>query len=157
MDNLEARVKALEQYVADRKRQQLTLPLDETSIKILQEYFLYISGTIQYDAGAGGNPFIEYLVKQGPILASIFPPSLSQYTVDPATNELTITWGLKFWDNDEVSLFTPGTAPSPLVANLGTIYHVIDSDGRTFKLSATSGGAAIDLTTAGIGPQFISF
>ena len=156
-EQLIARIEKLEKYVEDRKRQQLTLPLDQTSIKILQEHFMYIDGTIQYDAGAGGNPFIEYLVRQGPILASVSPPSLSQYTADPATDYLTIAWGLKFHDGDEVTLFTSGSAPNPLSAGIGTIYHVRDSDGRTFKLAATAGGAAINITTAGIGPQFISY
>ena len=50
--------------------------------------------------------------------------------------------------NDAVVL-SGGTAPSPLV--LGTTYYARDIAGNDFKLSATPGGAAIDLTTNGSG------
>lgn len=50
--------------------------------------------------------------------------------------------------NDAVIL-AGGTAPSPLV--LGTTYYARDISGNDFKVSATPGGAAIDLTTAGSG------
>ena len=41
-------------------------------------------------------------------------------------------------------VFWPGTAPAPLVA--GTIYYVRDAATDSFKVAATSGGTAIDLT-----------
>lgn len=41
-------------------------------------------------------------------------------------------------------VFWGGTAPTPLVA--GTIYYVRDAATDSFKVAATSGGAAIDLT-----------
>lgn len=50
--------------------------------------------------------------------------------------------------NDAVVL-SGGTAPSPLV--LGTTYYARDIAGNDFKLSATPGGTAIDLTTNGSG------
>jgi hypothetical protein len=42
---------------------------------------------------------------------------------------------------------TPGSLPSPLVQ--GTIYYVRDYTNYTFKLAATPGGAAINLTSTG--------
>jgi hypothetical protein len=43
-------------------------------------------------------------------------------------------------------VFWLGTAPAPLVS--GTIYYVRDATADTFKVAATSGGTAIDLTAA---------
>jgi hypothetical protein len=49
---------------------------------------------------------------------------------------------------------TGGGLPAPLVTN--TLYYVRDKTTDTFKLAATLGGAAIDLTTDGTGTQKIS-
>jgi hypothetical protein len=46
-----------------------------------------------------------------------------------------------------------GALPDPLVA--GTRYYVVNTSGSTFKVAATSGGAAIDLTTAGTGTNTV--
>jgi hypothetical protein len=43
-------------------------------------------------------------------------------------------------------ILSGGTAPSPLV--LGTVYYVVSATTNTFQLSATQGGAAINLTTS---------
>lgn len=51
--------------------------------------------------------------------------------------------------NDRVSFRADvgGSMPAPLVA--GTLYYAIPLTESTFSVSATSGGAAIDITTAG--------
>lgn len=46
-----------------------------------------------------------------------------------------------------------GELPAPLAA--GTDYYVVSASGQTCKLALTSGGTAIDLTTAGSGTNFI--
>lgn len=50
-----------------------------------------------------------------------------------------------FADTQKVVFFN-GTPPAPLVE--GTVYFVRDSTADTFKVAATSGGAAIDLAAA---------
>lgn len=50
------------------------------------------------------------------------------------------------WSDTQKITFFDGTPPSPLVE--GTTYFVRDSATDTFKVAATSGGAAIDLLTA---------
>lgn len=45
-----------------------------------------------------------------------------------------------------VKLRTTGTLPTPL--GVDTIYYVVEKADDTFKLSLTSGGAAIDITSA---------
>jgi hypothetical protein len=67
-------------------------------------------------------------------------------TVDPATDVITTASAHNFVADDSV-FFTAATLPTGLVAN--TRYYVRDVTSTSFKVSATSGGAAINLTTAG--------
>lgn len=171
---LENRIKELEKWKTKRIRQQISFPLDAQSVDILKKFFMYITTVIEYDAGAGSNHFITYLGKQGSeqvqpssypgsalpdiINFEINPISLVGYTADPATDFLTtiiFSGNVKFFDGTAVTLATEGTAPAPLDAVLGTTYYVRDSDGYTFKLAATLGGAAINITTRGTQRQFI--
>lgn len=174
LQQLKIRVEELEKWKAEKVKQQLTFPLDERSIEILREFFMYIDTIIEYDAGVGSNHFIQYLGKQGrkkipnssypnPSVGNfidfeVSPISLVGYTVDPSTDYLTTfqySGNIKFFDNVEVVLISEGTAPAPLSAGLGTSYFVRDSDGYTFKLAATLGGVAINITDRGSGRQFI--
>lgn len=155
---LENRIKELEKWKADRMKQQILFPLDNQSIDILRKHFVYYLSTIGYDAGVGSNHFTEYLAMQDGILFGLNPPSLIPYTVDPATDYLTthqISGNIKFFDDFTVVLYSDGTPPDPLSAQGLTTYYVINSDGYTFQLSETLGGAAIDITDSGSGRQFI--
>jgi hypothetical protein len=157
---LQRRIEALEKWKSERENQQIAFPIDVQSIDILNKYFVHYLSTISYQAGVGGNTFVSYLAQQNGLLFELNPPSLVSYTVNVATNYLTtnqFSGNLKFFDNQEVTLFTDGIAPDPLSAGLGTVYHVINSDGYTFQLSASSGGAAIDITDNGSGRQFINY
>lgn len=69
-------------------------------------------------------------------------------TVDPATDVFTCV-GHEFTDTQKVWVSATTTMPSPLV--VGTAYFCRDISANTFKLAATSGGAAINITTAGVG------
>lgn len=51
------------------------------------------------------------------------------------------------YSNAQTVVFYGDTVPSPLVE--GTVYYVRDVSTDTFKVAATSGGAVIDITTAG--------
>ncbi len=67
-----------------------------------------------------------------------------------------------FTDGTAVVLRNSGGAqPSPLAVGnslyaLATVYYVRDATTNTFKLSATRGGAAIDLTSNGSGSNFVA-
>ena len=52
-------------------------------------------------------------------------------------------------DGDQVQFTTTGTLPAPLIS--GAVYYIVQSNNSTFKLSATSNGSPIDLTTQGTG------
>jgi len=76
------------------------------------------------------------------------------YTVDPSTDTFTSVNNV-LADTQQVIPYSSGAAlPSPLAS--GVIYWVRDASANTFKLSATSGGAAVNITTKGTGVQYIS-
>lgn len=163
MDNqqLLKRIEALEKWKADRERQQIVFPLDFQSQTILNKYFASI-GFIQFDAGAGGNPFRVMLATQNgrtEVLNAF--SSFIRYSVDTTADTLLIgqdvvnlTQG-SFIDGQQVLLLSSDTFPSPLDST--TAYYVVNAsgDGRTIQLSLTFGGAPIDITSSGVGQQFI--
>lgn len=74
------------------------------------------------------------------------------FAVDPATDTVRLE-GHGYADGTKV-VFFGGTPPAPLVE--GTIYFVRDAATDTFKLAATEGGAAIDITNAGDNDVLVS-
>lgn len=72
---------------------------------------------------------------------------------DATANTLT-TYGRTYANDDIVRVSNSGgSLPGGLSAN--TDYYVVNASGSAIKLSTTSGGAAIDLTSAGSGQHFI--
>ncbi len=57
-EELIARIEKLEKWKTDRERQQITLPLDPTSIDILNNYFMRLTGAYITVGGAGGHTFV---------------------------------------------------------------------------------------------------
>lgn len=78
---------------------------------------------------------------------------LVPFTVN-ATTDVVTSGGRAFRNGERVRVSTTGTLPGGLAVD--TDYYVVNADatGATFKLSATSGGSAIDLTTAGTGTHY---
>ncbi|MEE4381056.1 MAG: hypothetical protein V2J02_03590, partial [Pseudomonadales bacterium] len=70
-------------------------------------------------------------------------------SVDAGTDTITLN-GHGLQDDARV-VFFGADLPAPLVE--GTTYFVINATANTFQVSATQGGAAIDLTDAGSGTQ----
>lgn len=78
---------------------------------------------------------------------------LVPFTVDPSTDVLTFSDYVPT-NGDAFKLTNSGgLLPSPLVEK--RTYYVVSANGSTCKLSLTSGGGAIDLTTSGIGLSFL--
>lgn len=156
MDNqdLQARVAALEKWKADRERQQITFPLDVQSQRVLNKYFMHVTGSITTVGGASGNTFVEYIGQQANIEFVVSANTYIPYTVNTTTDVFTVT-NYNFENGMLVNVATSDTTPAPLVS--GTDYYVVNSTGLTFKLSLTFGGAAIDITTTGTGSQYIYF
>ena len=78
--------------------------------------------------------------------------SPKEFTVTISTDVVT-SLAHGFSDTNTI-VFYGGTVPSPLVE--GTVYYVRDATTDTFKVAATSGGAAIDLTGAGASDCVVS-
>ena len=98
-----------------------------------------------FSAGTGSPRLFLFLAP-----ANLIVP----FTADSTTDIITLV-GHGLADTQEVFLSTTGTLPAPLVA--GTGYFVRDATANTFKLAATSGGAAINLTTNGTGTQYLTY
>ena len=78
---------------------------------------------------------------------SVALPSAT-FTADAATDTITSTaHGLT--DGQRVKLSSTGTIPAGL--STSTVYYVRDSAPNTFKVSLTSAGSAVDITSAGSG------
>ncbi len=75
-----------------------------------------------------------------------------EFVVTPTTD--TVQSPAHGWSDTQPVVFYGATPPAPLVA--GTVYYVRDSATDSFKVAATAGGAAIDLTTAGSGGCMVS-
>lgn len=70
-------------------------------------------------------------------------------TTSAAVSDVITATGHDYSDGDVIQFATDTTLPAPLVA--GTNYYARDVSGGTFKVSATRGGAAIDITDTGTG------
>lgn len=82
--------------------------------------------------------------------ATLISPVLT-VTVDDTTDLITAGSPHNYIAGDTVVFSTTGTMPAPLVA--GTTYYVIAAGltATDFKVSATSGGSAVNITTTGTG------
>ena len=75
--------------------------------------------------------------------------STQTYTANAGTDVISFTTALT--NGTTIQLFTTSAAPGGL--STGTTYYVVNASGATCKLSLTSGGAAINITSAGTGTQ----
>lgn len=81
---------------------------------------------------------------------------ITPFTAVAETGVITAR-GCTFTAGDLVRLTNSGGSDAALPGGLAilTDYYVIEVDGFTFKLSATSGGSAITLTSTGTGAHFV--
>lgn len=73
----------------------------------------------------------------------------SEFVALLAVNKIRLTDVHHFWEGQAVRLITTNTLPGGLAAD--TTYYVLNIGGPYLQLSATPGGAPIDITTAGTG------
>ena len=154
--SLEQRIAALEKWQSEKKLQQITFPLDQSSIDTLINYFMRINRSAITALGVGGLETLEHMGSQGTIQFVVSQNYYTQYSVTPSTDTFTLVGSGAYGFPDDTEVFVAGeVVPAPLVT--ATTYYVINStnNGNTFKLSATLGGAAINITDQGTGDQFI--
>ncbi len=161
LQDLERRILELEKSEKQRKVQQITFPLDDKSREVLNKYFLSYIGNLDFTQSTGAE-FRQILVKQdGRVNLLSAYMSLSRYTVNTSSNVITIgpdvvnAGKMQFADDAQVVILSTGGPPAPLTES-GT-YYVVNaaSDGFSFQLSLTLGGAAINITTTGTGDQYL--
>lgn len=79
--------------------------------------------------------------------------SFNPSDVDTTADSIALTnHGLT--DGDGVQFSSSGTLPAPLTT--ATPYYVVSSSGSAIKVSATSGGSVVDLTTQGTGTHTLT-
>lgn len=156
--DIEKRLKELEKFTESLKNFN-TFPKEVRDALIFLG-FLKFDKLINYDAGAGGNPFelmfINYLNQKKAInvtplpftyvVNSVSANTLSFVGTDINPLDLGTTW---------VQLYTTDTFPGGL--DLAVSLLIINPTSTTFQLSADGGATAIDITSVGIGTQYISF
>lgn len=145
-------------------KQQLTWPLDEVTQNILKRFLNSLITTFTTTGGASGNTFASALLKLGNrafafgIYAKLIlctPNSTSDtYTLGP---DLTTGGQGSLSDDMFVTVFSPDPGTTPTGIDNGSGYFIVNATATTVQLSLTKGGAAINFTTNGTGPQYIAF
>jgi len=165
-ENLQSQIDELKARLDARDKQQITYPLDYQSIKILSKYFMYLTKKVLTIGGVASKTFISYIGKQdsdsidlGPAEFVVSENTYVQYTVNTSTNIISIipSTRFRFVDDEAVYFVTEDAFPDPLDGV--TTYYVISaaSDGLSFKVSDSLGGAEINITTTGTGKQYVFY
>lgn len=167
IQQLEKQVKELLDWKKARIAQQIVFPLDTNSFQVLNKYFLSKVGNIWYTNSSGGL-FKDILVKQNGYTDSLAArSSLTTYSVNVSTNVFNIGQDVvnlrqgAFFDDEQVQVIAGGdVAPGgdvPIPLSTALVYWVVNAnaDGTKIQLSATMGGAAINITDNGTGQQYI--
>lgn len=151
--DLTARVEKLEKWQAARTAQQITYPLDINSQQILNKYLMAITDVIDFNiTGVGDRRLFTYVGIQNSLRFQVTPLTLYKYSANPTTDTITLAYG-SLPNDTAVYLYSDGTYPPPLDVDI--VYYVINSVGSTLQLSLSPGGAAINITGAGSGQQYM--
>lgn len=157
INNLKRQVQELLAWKEQRTRQQITYPLDLASKDILSEDFLRFIRRLDFTS-VSGNVFPNILVEYGDNKNALIAitTELKQFTANATTDVITLdNPSHSFANDDQIALYTTDTLPAPL--SDAVTYYVINSSANTFKVSLTSGGAAIDITDTGTGSHYAVF
>lgn len=160
---LEARVNELKSWKESFTKRRFRFPLDYKTKEIVSKENLIFTGrtfTLNYDIIE--SDFINFGmvvdIKNNlestltRTLVGSFP--LFDVTVNATTNVFTYPKGSnQLVDGDVIAFTTTNTLPAPL--NFGN-YYVINATTNTFKVSATSGGAEIDILDVGVGTHYFA-
>lgn len=152
---LERQVQELLDWKNQRMKQQLTFPLDKISTDIVQKDLLIPQKRIYYTRPDGIiYPFVLPCKRNGSYEYLVIQPDLHVYTVDTTSNVFTSP-NHGFVDDDQVAFISSDFVPGGLLEGMN--YFIESATTDTFKVSATSGGSAIDITSTGGGVQYVYF
>jgi hypothetical protein len=115
------------------------------------------TGSVTFDLAAGTYGWIGFWSTEAtPVFLGMVPNGggaanpLKPFSVVDTTADTYNSAGHGYANGDSVVVWAgQNTLPAPLAE--GTVYFVINTATNTFQLSATSGGAAINITAAGQG------
>lgn len=79
------------------------------------------------------------------------------FTADASTDKLTFTDVTDLEDDMRIRVFTTDTAPGNVSTATNYFVRDLDATAKTCKLASTSGGSAIDITSAGTGTHTLVF
>ena len=156
---LEGKIKKLEDWKAQRERQQIVFPLDFQSQQVLGNYFMRILDVVRYVVvgAASEHTVTSFFGSQAQYNFEIPQSILYSYTVNTTTDVITASGGPNGRFEDDTAVYVyyapDGVLPAPLASN--TQYYVRDSTGLSFKLTDAPGNPAIDITTTGTGRQLM--
>lgn len=151
---LQAQVAELMAWKEERTRQQLKYPLDTATLNILKKYFLRTTGKVYRQLGS--DIFVGYFTIQqddSPVsLGLMSERNLIQFSVNISTDVVTFLSGIPH-DGDAYTPYTSGILPDSLW-DYDTLF-IINSSGNTCKFSDTLGGSPLDITSLGVGSQYL--
>lgn len=167
---MQAQLNELMAWKEKQTRQQLTYPLDATSLQILSKYFPLFKEVIPFTTPSGKVvPALAIFQVQNSELTLQADPNIYPFTVNTSTNEF-VAPGHPFSVGDEVTVFSSnGTlptytvtisgVPSPAGMVSGVTYYVVavGPSPFIFKLSLTPGGTPMTMTGAGGSEQYIYY
>lgn len=161
IEQLKKELQELKRWKEEKDRQFISYPLDQHSVEVLNKYFLRIVDEYVYFGGASDNSFPTYVVKQDNKIFDVPTNLLIQYVANPDTDIISIVNKARFnnfADGATIVLYTTDTTPGGLNGQGLTTYYVVNaaSDGFSFKVSTTQGGAAVNITSTGSGKQFLA-
>lgn len=127
-----------------------------TSLGVVNDGPADVNESLGYAATAGNGVIFSFTGTPNSYYVSKFALKahcpIRSFTVNPSTDVFTSP-DHGFVNNMEVELFTTTTLPSG--SSLATSYYIIDASSDTFKLSATVGGASVDITDTGTGDHTV--
>lgn len=147
----ERRLKVLEDWKKAREIQQITFPLDSKSVEILQNYFMRILGTLS-SFGAGGDVETSYIGKQANLEFIVGKNQFIPYSVDVANDLIIPSMQVGFENGQKIYFLSEDTFPGGMG---GIDYYVINAGGGSFQISTVPAGAAVDITSVGVGRQWL--
>lgn len=106
-----------------------------------------LSSAVGVDVPAGDVAWAGLWASDGTTFVAYSPNGGNPKEFQVDTSADTIRCPSHGYSDTQTVVFYGDTCPNPLVE--GTVYYVRDATTDTFKVAASSGGSAIDLTTAG--------
>lgn len=156
---LEATVKGLKEWIASRKRERITYPLDFGSMVSINKDLLVSTGRVNtiINTGVMLSELLSFHVEgrlNDQLVGIRVQRMMHRYTVNPTTDVFTSLGGSHNLENGDKISVNATTAGGGVGVNPGgldsvTTYYIINRTGTTFQVSESPGGSAVDVLDDG--------